>query len=366
MTIGVLGLGQAGSSVADIFASKDYPTGIINYSISDLNSCQNVQSKLQLLGSEGVGKQRELATQLMQNNWENVINFTKEQFNHSSIKVIFVVFSTGGGTGSGVAPLIIDLLQNELEDKIIVAVPILPSDNESTVSHINSLSCIQELSDVNVCILPLDNNLPINLNNKQILYKEVNNQFLNTIETLLNLTERSSQYSNLDKADLIKLFSTYGFCSISSTNISNLDSNIKLTTSSILESINKSFQNSIFMHLTYSKLIRLGVIFNGQESLMSLVNPQSISQQFQNSPLDTFEGYYTKENGGDIHVIFTGLSFDRQRLKQIEDKTITDSETLKNVLDESHKITVKSSSVDLIQTRKPKKNLSSILAKYKK
>jgi tubulin-like protein CetZ len=365
MTIGILSLGQGGASIADLFAQNGYETMAINYSLSDLNSCPNVQSKLHLLGSEGVGKDRELATQLMQNNWETVVNSVKEQFNKTSIKMIFVVFSTGGGTGSGLSSIVIDLLQNELENKIIVAVPILPSFNESVVAHINSLNCIQELSDVNVCILPIDNNLPVNLNNKQVLYKKVNENFYSTINNLLNQTKKSSNYGNLDETDLLRLFSTEGFASTASLDMTNLNTNINLSSNSILDSLNQSFQQSIFMQPNYTKLIRLGFIFNGQESLMNLINPQSISQQFQNLPLDTFEGYYTKENGGDIHVIFTGLSFDKQRLKQIEGKTITESETLKNVLNETHKVTIQSPSINLTQT-KPKKALSSILAKYKK
>jgi tubulin-like protein CetZ len=358
--IGVIGLGQGGSNITNLFAKHDYPTLAINYSQSDLQSCNHIQSKHHLLGSEGVGKDRELANKLMQNNWETTVNVVKEQFNHSSIKLIFVVFSTSGGSGSGIAPLVIELLNSELEDKTIVAVPILPHQSESTISHLNTLECIKELSEVDVCLLPIDNNHSAS-NNKLSLYKEVNESFFTTINEIIFQTSLNSLYSNLDQTDLIKLFSTVGWSSITSINLTSLNSHVNLT--NLSESILTN--TSIFMKPTVNKIIRLGSVFYGQESLMKMIDLQQVINQFNNQPMDIFEGWYPNETQGHLRLIFTGLSFDMNRLKEIEGKTITDSESLKNVLNESHRVNVKTQ-VNLNKPNKQKKALSSILAKYKK
>jgi tubulin-like protein CetZ len=358
--IGVIGLGQGGSNVANEFSKNGYPTLAINYSQSDLNSCSHIENRHLLLGSEGVGKDRELATKLMQNNWETTVNVVKEQFNHSSIKLIFVAFSTSGGSGSGIAPLVIELLNSELEDKVVVAVPILPHQSESTISHLNTLECIKELSEIDICLLPIDNNHSAS-NNKLTLYKEVNESFFTTINEIISQTSLNSPYSNLDQTDLLKLFSTVGWSAITSINLTSLNSQVNLTNLSEPILTNQS----IFMKPTTNKIIRLGSVFYGQESLMKMIDLQQIINQFNNQPMDIFEGWYPNDTQGHLRLIFTGLSFDMSRLKEIEGKTITDSESLKNVLNESHRVNVKSQ-VNLNKPNKQKKALSSILEKYKK
>jgi tubulin-like protein CetZ len=358
--IGIIGLGQGGSNIANEFSKNGYPTLAINYSQSDLNSCSHIERKHLLLGSEGVGKDRSLATKLMQNNWETTVNVVKEQFNHSSIKLIFVVFSTSGGSGSGIAPLVIELLNSELEDKVVVAVPILPHQSESTISHLNTLECIKELSEIDICLLPIDNNSS-KVSNKLSLYKEVNESFFTTINEIISQTSLTSPYSNLDQTDLLKLFSTVGWSTISSTNISNINSQINLSEESMLNSLS----NSIFMNPTHTKIIRLGLVYYGQETLMKLINTQQIISQFKNKPLDVFEGWYPKETQGNLRLIYTGLSFDMRRLNEIECKALSESESIKNVLNESHRVDVKSQ-VNLNKPNKQKKALSSILAKYKR
>lgn len=358
--IGVIGLGQGGSNVTNEFSKNGYPTLAINYSQSDLNSCSHIENKHLLLGSEGVGKDRSLATKLMQNNWETTVNVVKEQFNHSSIKLIFVVFSTSGGSGSGIAPLVIELLNSELEDKVVVAVPILPHQSESTISHLNTLECIKELSEIDICLLPIDNNSS-KASNKLSLYKEVNESFFTTINEIISQTSLTSPYSNLDQTDLLKLFSTVGWSTICSTNISNINSQINLSEESIIDSLS----NSIFMNPTHTKIIRLGLVYYGQETLMKLINMHQIISQFSNQPLDVFEGWYPNETQGNLRLIYTGLSFDMSRLNEIECKALSESESIKNVLNESHRVNVKSQ-VNLNKPNKQKKALSSILEKYKK
>ncbi|WJV20714.1 tubulin-like doman-containing protein [Rossellomorea marisflavi] len=362
MRVGLIGIGQAGASVVDKFAEEGYETLAINYSLSDLNSCTHIQNKHLLIGSEGVGKDRSLATSLMQMNWEKTVEVVKEQFSQTSTKLIFVVFSTGGGTGSGVASIFLDLLNSELEDKVVVAVPILPHKSESAISHMNTLECIRELSEVDVCILPIDNNKSSSVN-KLSLYKEVNESFFTTLNQIITQTSLTSPYSNLDQTDLIKLFSTVGWSSIAQLNLANMNGQVNLSEESIVDQISSS--NGIFMSVNESKIIRLGLTFYGQESLMNLVNTSSILNKFSNHPLDIFEGWYPNLSQGYLRLIYTGLSFDTERLGKIEGKTISDSETLENVLNQSHKVNVKSQ-VNLNKPNKQRKALSSILEKYKK
>lgn len=56
--------------------------------------------------------------------------------------MIFVIFASGGGTGSGAGPMLID------EGKTVGAITVLPAQSESVKSHINSYECFSELTGI--------------------------------------------------------------------------------------------------------------------------------------------------------------------------------------------------------------------------
>lgn len=55
---GFLGVGQAGGNIANHAAKIGYRSIAINYSQRDLESLDQIEQKLKLVGSEGVGKKR--------------------------------------------------------------------------------------------------------------------------------------------------------------------------------------------------------------------------------------------------------------------------------------------------------------------
>lgn len=357
-----LGLGQCGSNICDLFSEKGYPSAAINYSLKDLESLQHIDKTLLLQGSEGVGKSRELAMNLMGSNFETVHSFIKEHFSQPSIQIIFIVFSTSGGSGSGISPLVIELVQNEFPDKVVVTVPVLPSIDESVTSHLNTLECLKQISELDVCILALDNS-KVGATSKNQLYKKVNESFVQLLENIHLQTQQSSPLGNLDQRDLFTLLSSKGFANISYIDIANMKQNINLDEVNL--SIIKSWESSLFSSQNTSKIIRFGLIFNGQEQLMKYVDTNELLMNFNNQPLDCMEGYYT-ENKGDVYSLLTGLAFNTERLKQIEYKTIHETESLQNALSSSHGISYKPSTLQLKPAEKQKKALSSILSKYKK
>ncbi|PAD70702.1 hypothetical protein CHH83_02540 [Bacillus sp. 7586-K] len=320
--IGYVGIGQAGNNVADLAAEQGFYSVAINYSQSDLNSLQHVDDCLKLLGMKGTGKQRELATQYMKDNWETTVEFIKRNMSKPSIDVIMIVFSTAGGSGSGVSPILIDILTEQMQDKTIIACPILPSENETLVNQINSLNALQELSEIDVCVLPIDNQSAIENQGrvlpKNILYKEINNKFVKMIKELISYTDKSSKNGVLDKNDLKQIFNTPGICTIASTNLIDI-SNLEIDTNYFTNAIQKSWKKTIFSQIQYDKVIRAGVIFDGNESLMEYIRYDKLFDVFGNSmPLDLFEGSYSQE-GLKVITILSGLSWINDRVREIDE-----------------------------------------------
>lgn len=375
--IGFIGLGAAGGNIADEACKADYPAIAINYSQKDLDSLEYVEQTLKLVGSEGVGKNREEAMRLMEKNWESVVAFVKENFSTPSIEVIFVCFSTSGGSGSGMAPFLLEVLMGEMPEKTFVAVPILPDLSEVIVNQMNCIQTSSELSRLNLAVFPIDNEqvrkkIPTGGKNK--VYKETNETFIKLVDNLIGYTEKQSKHGVLDKRDLLTIFNTKGVGTIATAKVTKMkDGQIDITEKGVSRAVHESWDESIFVPVQTNRIVRAGVVLDGQEPLMEFINFQQIFKPFESGmPLDLFEGYY-HEDSGEIYTILAGLAWYNERLKSIEKIVSEKQAATERLLAEneeyeaatvnslSSKIRVQSASKD-----KKKRSVSDMLKKYRK
>ena len=320
--IAVVGLGAAGGNIADEAIREGVPAIAINYSEKDLDSLEHVEMRLKLIGSEGVGKNRNEAIELMSKNWEAALRFVKENLYSPSVEIIMVCFSTGGGSGSGIGPLLIELLLEEMPDKTFVAVPILPDESEFMINQLNCIHASEELSKLPVCVLPIDNQQirkQIADIGKARLYQKTNSCFIEMINTLYTYTEKQSKYGVLDQKDLRTLFSTRGIAHISIHKPSKMqEGQIKMTPEGIGESVQKSWDDSVYVPINNKQIKRAGLIFEGPDNWLEFIAPKHIFSKFKGGmPMDLFDGYY-QGNEVTIITILTGLSWYTDRLHRIE------------------------------------------------
>lgn len=322
MFVSFLGLGQGGSNVAEVAAVNGFYSGAINYSSKDLESLTEVHHKLTLIGSEGVGKQRSEAIRLMSSNWDLATNFVKENFSHPSIQIIFVPFSTGGGSGSGIAPVLLNMLIDLMPDKVFVAMPIIPDLTEAYTNQVNCLDTFEDLSQLDVSILPIDNEQLRSSSSsvgKVNLLRKTNEKVIQLINEVINYTEKPSPYSVLDKKDFLNIFRAKGFACISEVQITDLSIPFEVSETSFSEKIQSSWETSPFAKIEYEQIVSAGLIFDGQEKLMDCLNMNKVFSKFKNKmPISLFEGSYTN-NKGKVISILSGLTICKRRLDQIED-----------------------------------------------
>ncbi|MFS1518521.1 cell division protein FtsZ [Bacillus sp. SCS-151] len=368
--ISVIGVGQAGGNMADEFAKQNIPALAINYSERDLKSLEHVSKKLKLVGSEGVGKVRENAIKLMNDNWESTIEFIRQSISTLSIEVVFVIFSTGGGSGSGVSPLILEMLTNELPEKVFVACPIIPDKSEAVINQINTVNTTKEIYTQDLCIIPIDNEQAkenFKLISKNRIYNKVNTQFVDLLSSIVSYTKKSSKYGVLDRKDLKQIFSTKGICILSKSDIAEI-SDTNLTSEGVTNAIQYQWKKNIFSPIDYNQVIRAGVIYDGQEALMDYLPIEKIYNVFKNGiPVDLFEGYYTEqERNGTVYTILGGLPWINARLNEIS-KLIEEKQSVIH-LQQDNSNTLQNDFKDFTsKVRKepvPKRSVTEILAKY--
>ncbi|MDT0160296.1 cell division protein FtsZ [Bacillus sp. AG4(2022)] len=373
MYLSVIGLGQAGGNIADEFAKRDFYTAAINFSSTDLNSLEHVEKRLKLIGSEGIGKQRADALSLMNNNWDLAVNFVKENFSHSSVEIILIPFSCAGGSGAGMAPVLLSLLTEAMPEKIFVAAPILPDLKEAYTNQRNALETFEDLSQLGISILPIDNEKAkstIPNYGKNQLYKKVNERTVDLIESLISYTDRHSKYGILDKKDLKTIFSQPGMATIGETDLSALSPKHDSSEIGFANRIKESWITSFFADVEVERVVSAGFIFDGQERLMEMINMEKVFNNFQNKmPISLFEGYYTGDRGK-VMTVLSGLPWCNTRLKQIDDLLTNTSAVLSSINEpvafKSNHLTHSSPTINNAQRQGKVKDISSLISKFKR
>lgn len=198
-SIGFLGVGQAGSNIALGFERLGYNTAYLNTSKEDLNSLKYAKHKIHVRGGEGASKNRKAVLQLAAESIDEIID---DVLSVLTQEYIMVIFSAGGGTGSGLGPVLASYL-SRIGRKVICAT-ILPSEKESPKTCENAYNTCVDISDIEGLgsVFLLDNNR----------YEDkfaLNEVFIKDIDALLNLNN-CSRLGNVDKSEIKTLLFTPG------------------------------------------------------------------------------------------------------------------------------------------------------------
>ncbi len=306
---GFVGLGQMGGNIAKSISTKDYPVMAANTAQSDLDGLTIPEDyKYHILGGYGSSKERKKAKQLLaENDCENfdlLINEIKERF--KDCHVIFLMGSSGGGSGSAIVPATKRRLQAET-DKIICVVTCIPDDNASIKEYMNCYEFFQELESIEDggATFIIDNN-----KNRDKL--TLNEQFACYLDAFLNC-ETNSVRGVVDRAEIENVLSQKGNCII------NKHGSDKATTQTVIERI----RNNIYVPLEDD-----GVVSN--IALVNSNNNVRLSEIIENvgNPLATFEGW---ECDATILAI-SGCSLPYKKLEGIKQRIEDNKETIKKNL----------------------------------
>jgi hypothetical protein len=363
---GFLCVGQAAGNIGSLFEELGYNVLFINTSQEDLDLLKDAKHKYHVEGGEGCAKDRDKAKSLLANDVDTLVQLVRDKLPQ---KMIFAIFASGGGTGSGLSPFLLSILNDEFNndeynpEKRFSAITILPSDTEPLQPAINSYNCCKELLDIEGLgsIFFLDNN-------SRLDRFAINKAFVKGLHTILSIPEEhKSTKGNVDKAEIKKvLFETSGMASFVVT---------KRERGSAPELIN-AMKDTIFAPVDTSGSVLYYVFSTTQE-----IDKQAIMTEF-GEPLDTFSTYNDKEN----IMLMTGMQPPYNRMNgiaaRVKNKTNKMENTLDNLLDnklsESIGISTKprrrknvvekidSSTGEVVKKSSPKPNARDLLQQYRR
>lgn len=350
--IGFVGIGQCGGNVIVQGEIRGFVTGAMNTSPEDLNAqaMRIINNKLLLGKNGGCGKERKIAKKDVKAYHEQIIEFIKTKIigPNPDLELVYLVFSTSGGTGSGMGPIIIDLLKRAFNKKDYPnlqfgAIVFTPSDDESPIALFNSRQCLEELHRLQVPILLADNNKhkEVGVNNsRKALYDTVNREVIDMIEEVC-MDRGTSDLSNMDNKDKLKLLKTPGITMIATADIMPSDMKDEMSLSKVIQ---ESWNNSVFAKLDYDKVVkRVGYIFEINEKLTRIINHNLINRDL-GIPMEVFEGIYRVVNNTPrVISILAGLSFPSNKIEEIDNtlekvQSINKHEEKKDIFGKNDKI----------------------------
>lgn len=281
--VAVVGIGLGGTKVAYEFQKRNYSTYLINGSKQDNRCISGAKNILILEKYDGLAGERSLAYDALKDNTAIL-----KKISEIPEKVILLVATGGGTTGSGTIPYIADMCCN-IPDKIVCAALMMPRQDEPIQKRLNAYNAAKELMEIEElgAAIFINNESENNLD-------RINFNFVNMMDAFFK-DDSASSTSNFDDAEKYKMLSDHGAfvtsmrCSKSDAAVTTQDMIDSLTAKNIFLPINN---DGIVSHIGI--INQKGVQVDEHEIIKAIGNPENI---------------FIGNNGGASIVCASGLGF---------------------------------------------------------
>jgi cell division GTPase FtsZ len=327
----VIGVGQAGSRIAEVFNTLGYSVGVINTSSQDLEYINvNENNKLLLTGTlGGTGKDLELGREVFSANIDLITDFVRDITNGSNM--VYLAVSGGGGTGSSSVESMVPMLYEfGMPVGVIYVLPKATEDAQSKKNSLETLSRLARLSSSNVIssLVVVDNARieAIYANLSQAKFWETSNMaIVEPIDVFNHLTSRPSRYTSLDPSDFGKIVSA-GDCSVYGV----IEVEDYMDETSLAESVIDSLGSNMLAEgfdLTQTRVG--GVIITGSKEVLDRLPAININYCFhmiseQTKGASIFQGIYDVDSDSDsvkIYSWFSGLGLPKSRIETLKEES---------------------------------------------
>ena len=328
LNVGIIGLGNTGNQVATL-AQKELkiPVLAINSSAKDLETVpDDVPKKLITSASghsQGAGKNRALAKSYLK---DSIMKFLSSEDIQSLVKeldVVFIISSTGGGTGSGTAPLMANIIQSMFINVKVILVGVLPVNNEALSAHVNTLEYLNELYTIltDQTYMLYDNDCYADLPSWQMMEK-VNNEIVRDIDVIRCMYNYTTRFDSIDEQDMKRLVSFPGRIMVTRLEkIVEKDCDNKTIEDMLIDSI----KSNAHVEAQRDKTITAsGIILNLSERLISTFdNHIPKVREFMGDPIHDFNHIYVNTERSlpnNVFLILSGLTPVNDKIHKITDR----------------------------------------------
>lgn len=217
--VAVIGVGNGGSQSAIAAVAKGIPAMVMNTSEKDLDDTLiGNQIKGYLIGDgRGSGKDRDNAMALLKSNGNaGIQEMFKNPFFRQIVEpadVVFVTFSTGGGTGSGIGPTIASMIHKAYAQKVVIPYGILPKNAESVMAQANTIACVDDMTKTGTPYMLADLSYYEN-ESQEIAFTKVGKYMAETMCVIRGDYLKISAAGMADERDMLTVISEPGYMTI--------------------------------------------------------------------------------------------------------------------------------------------------------
>lgn len=362
--VAIIGIGNCGGQVA-LLAEQRYPELFdciyINSSAADLAMITTPNAMKYKIGKndtvEGSGKNRTKMKEYLQEDLGAIFEDGKITECLKYKKYCYIIASAAGGTGSGSAPVLMEILRRTFIDVNFTIVAVLPQLGASLMEHGNELEFMEELYTVlgpTTRYMIYDNETTVDQPPTRSL-EIVNENIVEDLRILTGVDNYPTPYESIDSADMESINTTPG-----RTVVVRVTKGI---TEKVLEDIKiddliiKQLKSSCHAETNRDKrVVRYGVITYFTPEVNALYAPQLDKlTDFLGVPVERFNHNAVNSTGKDsanfIYLIAAGLSPINDRVQKVTNRV----EELKRALatdDTTNYILAEGSSYDVMEARK--------------
>lgn len=319
LNVSVIGIGNAGNQVAALAKASGFDAMALNSSDKDLSTVRTVVPTLVVGDEKGAGKNRNTAKSFIKESIKEML--AEKHLDEVLIQkdIVVIVSSTGGGTGSGMAPLMQAVLSNMYPNSHFIVVGILPSVNESLASQQNSLEYLQEMKKTNPTYMLFDNSKHEKLGTVS-MFQNVNNDIVEDLKVIRGDYQGTTPYASIDEKDSMRIYQTPGRLVIGRVHgFKEKD----IDEASIEQRLINRIKQGSHVELEIDRKVKCqGLIVNLSNSLYSTMDNTipDIRKAF-GEPIEGFEHIQIDENiDSNAVLLMSGLTFPDDRIVKIMQK----------------------------------------------
>ena len=328
LELAIVGVGQAGSRIAEVFHKKGYDVVVLNTSAQDLEYIDVPASqKLLLEGSlGGTGKDLDLGREIFAANSDSIENAIARvtEGNH----MVYLTMSGGGGTGSSSVDTLVPILFGT--GLAVGVIYVLPKATEDALSKKNSLETLSRLARMakdnmisNLIVVDNARIEQIYANLSQSKFWETSNEaIVEPLHVFNTLTSKPSRFTSLDPSDFGKIISC-GDCSVYGV----IEVEDYMEETSLAEAVIDSLsRNMLASGFDVSQTRTGGVIITGSREVLDKLPAININYCFhmiseQTNGASIFQGVYDVDSEEDcvkIYSWFAGLGLPKDRIESLK------------------------------------------------
>jgi len=331
LNFGVVGSGFAGSKLAASFYELGYAAVAFNTALQDLQTISIPDSNKLVLtnGIGGASKELSLGEAAAIEHSDAILALVNDKL--ASCDVLLFTTSLGGGSGSGSAETVINLLSQT--GKPVICLCVLPMASEDLACKSNSLQTLSKLSEL------VQSNILANLivvDNARIetlfsgvsqfeFFSLANKAIVEPIDMLNQLSNKASDAKVIDGMEFTKLLlNSGGLTSYGELTIENLEDETSIA-SAVVENLDNNLLAS-GMDLSQTKYIGFAVCANSNTwksiSATAIHYAKTMVMDSAKNSEAVFDGSYVLEHIEDgkviIYSIYSGLGLPKQRVEELK------------------------------------------------